>query len=753
MTQTDAIVYSQPAEVWTQALPLGNGHMGVMGYGGICEERFDLSELTFFSGNASSALDSGPHSQEAYPKLREKLLQQQYEETPDLVEQMLGRKGNYGTNLPVGSVFLRLHPSGIQAQEYQTVLSFSSAILQTDYRIGNIQWERTSFLSNADKIFVVRIRSESGGEAKIRLELATSAATFEPCAHGLAFFCSARETVHSDGTTGVNLWGRIAAFPDEGTVSVPDHNNFSVSFHRELLLLVSMETDFALQTPEIAATEQIASAAAKGYELLLKRHLSEYRALYDKAGLTLDSCLEDQRRVEQLFRYGRYLLLSSSRPDSELPCHLQGVWNDSIACSMCWTCDMHLDINTQMNYWPSELLGLSECSTPLFRWICGSLVPSGQITAQNTYGLPGWVAHIFSNAWGYSAPGWGDCWGLHVTGGAWIASHLWEHYAYTLDKNFLRETVLPVYEGLASFFTEYLAEDPETRLLLPGPSISPENYFLMNNRQYAVSMGTTTDVVVIRETLQRYLQTLEILGEQSPLQEKCKHCLKLLPGFQVGKRGQLQEWLYDFDELDPHHRHTSHLLAVYPFRQISCNSSEKLKKAVETSIEHRLFPEEQWEDTGWARALMLLYAARLRRSDWCEQHIKYTLREKVGRNLMILHPPTAGAKTSVYELDGNTGFTAGIAEMLLDSDGENLWVLPSIPPSWQKGSFRGFAARGGISVSCQWQPEGNASIHLQASREGNYAVHIRGKTRNVSLHAGESLLLVQNTAESEIIYG
>jgi alpha-L-fucosidase 2 len=398
---------------------------------------------------------------------------------------------------------------------------------------------------------------------------------------------------------------------------------------------------------------------------------------------------------------------------------------------------MHLDVNTQMNYWPAEVTGLGECTQPLFHWIEDTLVPSGRQTAQEIYGVGGWVAHTVSNAWGYSAPGWSTYWGFHPTGGAWMASHMWEHYLYSGDRRFLAERAYPVLRASAEFFAGYLCPDPKTGYLVSGPASSPENAFLHENGRYANTMGPTCDTVIIREILNACIQSSEILGCDEDLRVQWQEIQSQLPPFQVGQWGQLQEWLHDYPEALPQHRHTSHLLSVFPFCQVNPDDTPELAQAAQVSVARRTTPKQTWEDTGWARSMLMLYAARLRDAEAAHRHILDMQRSLTEQNLFVYHPPAAGAKGNVWEMDGNTGLCACVAEMLLQSHRNEVHLLPALPAAWANGSVTGLRARGGIEVDIEWRDA--TLVRAVLSSPGDAICRVRyGETRmDVQVSAGE----------------
>jgi alpha-L-fucosidase 2 len=422
-------------------------------------------------------------------------------------------------------------------------------------------------------------------------------------------------------------------------------------------------------------------------------------------------------------QYNRYLIISCSRENSPLPANLQGLWNDNLAANMPWTCDYHLDINTQQNYWATNVTNLAECNAPLFNYI-EYLSKAGEKTAAKVYGSPGWVAHTVTNVWGYTAPGEWPGWGLFPAAGTWIALHLREHYNYTLDKGFLVNKAYPLLRKNAEFFLDYMVTDPVSGYLMTGPCTSPENSFRYKGDVLSLSMMPTCDRVFVYELFNACISASEILNIDEAFRSSLKEAVSKLPPLKIGKTGELQEWFYDYEKAIPNHRHTTHLTSLYPYSQISPERTPELAIAAAKTIQYRL-DAPGWEDVEWSRANMINFFARLKEPEKALNSINILLKDLTRENLLTISVAgIAGANYDIFVLDGNEAAASGIAEMLIQSHEDYIEFLPALPVEWKTGYYKGLCVRGGATVSVDWVDMKIRKASLHASVNNSYSIKI-----------------------------
>ncbi|NLW10872.1 MAG: hypothetical protein GX028_02515 [Clostridiaceae bacterium] len=781
----------KPATRWAEGFPLGNGFFGAMVYGGTYDETVDLSASTWFSGNSDWDNNCPDTGAEVFSKMRKEAINNNFSVVRELTADYMGSRLNYGTNLPLAQLKItdinKLTSENERTNEgYNRSLDLQTGLCSVDWQNsqdGNTAQinRREYFVSHVDRVIAMRVVGSNmlpdmeislSGEGLRTLSFSNTDITYMPdysASCNLIVGASARESMHSDGTTGANGIISIKILSKDGQISFDNKcNNIMLSDSRECILLLTFASDLE-QNSELLqtfCTNTLDQAAKLGWKKLLTRHIEDFSPAMERVHLKLGriadwnkpadksvhelaaSTDEDEKQglTALLFQFGRYLLHSSSRSDSPLPAHLQGIWNDSVASRIGWTCDMHLDINTQMNYWPAEITALSESTDPLLDWIENILVPSGHITARKCYGLDGWAAELVSNAWGFSAPYWSPNLSPCPTGGAWLIQQLWQRYLFNQDDQELQNRIMPIIYEAALFLSQYLFEIPGEPYLQSGPSISPENTFVVDGGSYQASLSPVYEIAVIRDIFQSYLEASKVSAILEPgddryqkLAHTIEQQLEKLPPYRIAEDGTLSEWSHDYPAADSQHRHTSHLLGLYPYMQITPEETPELAAAAQATIDKRLTPADNWEDTGWSRSLLMLYSASLKKGNQAYEHINSMLSNLLQEALLVKHPPTRGAPAfdDVYEMDGNTGLTTCIAHMLLQSPERGvIELLPALPTAWQEGSVSGLRAAGGLEFDIEWENGCLQHAEIVSRCDQKIRVLYNGNVVMVELDAG-----------------
>jgi alpha-L-fucosidase 2 len=746
--------YSKPAADWNEALPVGNGRLGAMVFGNPVNERIQINEESIWAG--SKINNNNP---EAFPHLKElqkAIFDGEYKKAEELANKyFVGTPPRVRSYQPLGDLLINYQWKA-PVTDYRRSLDLHTGISSTTYSADGGEVSQTVLASSPDNALIIRITATGSSKISALFEMKREKDAVITVSEKGIIYLNGQIKDEEDprsGPAGDHMrFASEARFKlTDGSMSV-ENNSLKVTGATEVLVVLTAATDYNINLldvdpdvdPQSVCENILNNISIMEYNSILKAHLEEYKLLFDRVSLNFgnDSLgyLPTDERLERIksgksdnglialyFSYGRYLLMGSSRFPAVLPANLQGIWNKDLKAP--WNSDFHTNINLQMNYWPAEVCNLSETVIPLAEFMSKLTIP-GSVTSAEMYGSKGWTMHHLTDPFGRTGVADG-VWGLTPTNGPWMTFTLYEHYLFTGDKEYLRYTAYPILKGSAEFLLGFLVPSPEG-YLVTNPSTSPENkYRVPDSKETAqLTYSATIDIQTVNAVFDYYTEAAGILGLDAEFVKTVKDAQGKLPPVRITPRGTIQEWIKDYEEVEIGHRHMSHLLGLYPLSQINPQKPE-LFEAAKKTIERRL--SAGGGHTGWSRAWIINFYARLRNGDQAYEHIMSLLKKSTNRNLFDSHPP--------FQIDGNFGGTAGIAELLIQSHQGFAEILPALPSEWKEGAVKGLVARGGFVFDILWK-DGKLTGAKAFSRSGGKMVVRYGeKSIEINTDKGESYKL------------